>query len=426
MADDTQHLSEKDLHQWDLLARFRQRLLAPARPARLHPSWRDPKRHAQHADYLSLFLFGLLHPALKTRRALGAASPWERVRREVCTHSLSLGSFSEAQHLVEPAALEQLFGELAAQVHGPPPAEPRAAWQQWFARDSSLFAALPRMSWALYGGGRAGAKNNAVRLHLSLHLLDDKPAQARITPGKTCERKAWKAGWEKGAAYVGDRNFAQDYRLLGQLDGHGCRYVLRLREEAVVTVEAELPVSAADREARVIPPGVGAAGRARGQPERTGAGGVDRDRAKGDPDPGDQRGAGATERAGSGAALPAAVADRMFFPLDQMPARLPALAGGKRGRSDAPALLGADRLGAAATGHGPATEQEDARTDPDVSTGLGQSGGTAGGPGAGRSGRGAAQKKQVRSQRTPRRGGSEGAAVYLRKTRPELTTTLRS
>ena len=107
------------------------------------------------------------------------------------------------------------------------------------------------MSWALYGGGRAGATNNAVRLHLSLHLLDDKPAQARITPGKTCERKAWKADWEKGAAFVGDRYFAQDYRLLGQLEEHGCRYVLRLREEAVVRVEEELPVSAEDRAARV-------------------------------------------------------------------------------------------------------------------------------------------------------------------------------
>ena len=163
MADDTLQLSEKDLHQWDLLGRFRQRLLAPA-AARLHPSWSDPKRHAQYADYLSLFLVGLLNPVLATMRALGAASALARMRREVCTQSRSLGSFSEAQHLVEPAALEKIFGELVAQVPGPVPAEPRAAWQQWFARDSSLFAALPRMSWTLYSGGKAGAKNHAVRL----------------------------------------------------------------------------------------------------------------------------------------------------------------------------------------------------------------------------------------------------------------------
>ena len=121
MADDTLQLSEKDLHQWDLLARFRQRLLDPAAAAQLHPTWSDPQRHAQYADYLSLFLFGLLNPVVKTMRALCAASQLERVRREVCTQSLSLGSFSEAQHLVEPAALEKIFGDLAAQVHGPAP-----------------------------------------------------------------------------------------------------------------------------------------------------------------------------------------------------------------------------------------------------------------------------------------------------------------
>jgi hypothetical protein len=247
VADDTLQLSEKDLHQWDLLDRFRQRLLDPAAAAQLHPSWRDPQRHLQYADYLSLFLFGLLNPVLKTMRALCAASQLERVRREVCTQSLSLGSFSEAQHLVEPAALGKIFGELAAQVHGPAPAELRAAWAQWFARDSSLFAALPRMSWALYGGGRAGAKNNAVRLHLSFHLLDDKPARAQITPGQICERKVWRQDWQAGAAYVGDCYFAEDYSLFGQLDERGCRYVLRLCDKAVVNVAEERPVSEAER-----------------------------------------------------------------------------------------------------------------------------------------------------------------------------------
>ena len=250
MADDALQLSEKDLHQWDLLGRFRQRLLATS-AAKLHPSWSDPKRHAQYADYLSLFLFGLLNPVVKTMRALCAASQLARVRREVCTQSLSLGSFSEAQHLVEPAALEKIFGDLAAQVHGPGPVEPRTAWQAWFARDSSLFAALPRMSWALYGGGQAGVKNNAVRLHLSFHLLDDKPARAQITTGKRCERKVWREDWQAGAAYVGDRYYGEDYALFGQLDERGCRYVLRLCDKAVVNVEEELPVSDAERAAGV-------------------------------------------------------------------------------------------------------------------------------------------------------------------------------
>jgi Transposase DDE domain len=243
-------ISAADLKQWDLLARFREQLMA-RKGGGLHPSWSDQRRSLQYGDYLSLFLFGLLNPALKTMQALCAASQLERVRREVCGGPVSLGSFSEAQHLSDPAVLERVFGDLAGQVQGPSPGEVRQAWRQWFARDSSLFAALPRMSWALYGGGRAGAKNNAVRLHLNFHLLEDKPARLQVVPGKVCERKAWREVWERGAGYVGDRYFAENYQLLGELEQKGCRYVLRLRDEAVITVEEELPLAAADQAANV-------------------------------------------------------------------------------------------------------------------------------------------------------------------------------
>ena len=112
-----------------------------------------------YGQYLSLFLFGLVNPVLRTVRALSAASALERVQREVCGQRVSLGSFSEAQSLVDPAFLEALFGRLAGEVHGPPPKDPREAALDWLAQDSSLWRALPRMDWALSGGGRAGAPN---------------------------------------------------------------------------------------------------------------------------------------------------------------------------------------------------------------------------------------------------------------------------
>jgi hypothetical protein len=239
-------LSEEELRQWDLLAAFRKALGRRALGSPLHPSWSDARRTNGYADYLSLFLFGLFNPALKTLRALSAASELPRVQREVSGGSMSLGSFSEAQHLSDPALLERVFGDLVAQIGGPPASDVHQAWQGWFARDSSLFAALPRMSWALYGGGRAQAPNHAVRLHLSLHLLEDKPVRAQVTTGKVCERKAWKQTWEKGAAYVGDRYFGENHALLGELEHAGCRYVLRLREESLVNVEEELALSQAD------------------------------------------------------------------------------------------------------------------------------------------------------------------------------------
>jgi hypothetical protein len=254
-VESAQPLREEDLRQWQLIDTFRQQLsrLGPVLPA--SSTWSDPARKLQLSEYLSLFLFALVNPILATTRALCAASDLSRVQRELCGQSVSLGSFSEAQHLTEPAWLERLFTELAAQVPGPAPRDPHQAWQQWFARDGSLLPALPRMHWALFGGGKAkksGAPNNAVRLHLSFHLLDDKPAAAYITDGKTCERKTWKAQWERGAAYVGDRYYAEDYQCLSQLDAQGCAYIVRLCDQAVVTVLEELPLTKADRAAGVV------------------------------------------------------------------------------------------------------------------------------------------------------------------------------
>lgn len=244
--------AEKDLGHWHLLSAFRQALERTIRAQDLPPSFAHGQRTLGYADYLTLFLFGLFNPAVRTMRALCAASHLERVQREVCGQPVSLGSFSEAQHLVDPLHLEQVFGDLAAGLCGPLSGDPRLAWKEWFARDSSLFAALPRMSWALYGGGHPGAPNRAVRLHLNLHLLSDTPAKAQVTPGRYCERKSWEEQWEKGAAYVGDRYFSTNYQLLGRLEAQGCAYVLRLKEEATITVEEELPLSAAEQQAGIV------------------------------------------------------------------------------------------------------------------------------------------------------------------------------
>lgn len=248
-----QPLREEDLRQWSLIDQFRQRLDELSPPANW--AWSHPARKLELANYLSLFLFALVNPVLATTRALCAASHLERVQRDLCQRPVSLGSFSEAQHLTDPAWLEELFKKLVAEVSGPPPQDPHQAWQQWFARDGSLLPALPRMHWALFGGGKAkksGAPNRAVRLHLSFHLLEDRPGVCSITHGKTCERKTWKAQWERGAAYVGDRYYAEDYQCLKQLSARGCAYVVRLCDQAVVTVLEELPVTEADRVAGVL------------------------------------------------------------------------------------------------------------------------------------------------------------------------------
>ena len=91
-----------------------------------------------------------------------------------------------------------------------------------------------------------------MRLHLSFHWLDDKPVAAQITDGKTCERQTWRTQWEPGATFVGDRLDAGDYQCLRELDACGCNYLVRLRDEAILTVFEERPLSAADRAAGVV------------------------------------------------------------------------------------------------------------------------------------------------------------------------------
>ena len=233
-----------DLRRWRLVEDFRARLAQAAAHAPLSPTWTDPQRLLQHTDYLSLFLFGLLNPVVQTLRGLCAASHLERVQREVCSRPVSLGSFSEAQHLLDPGLLEEVFAQLSREL--PAPVRDADA-RRWLIQDSSLFDALPRMYWTFWR--RQGTAQGQVRLHVSLDLKEGRPVRAAITPGRTCERAVWRTQLQRGDAYVGDRYYGEDYRLFGELTEAGVALVVRLRDQALLTVEEELP---ADPAAHVI------------------------------------------------------------------------------------------------------------------------------------------------------------------------------
>ena len=155
--------------------------------------------------------------------------------------------------MVAPELLAKVFEELASQLPDQNAVDARLDGYDWTARDGSLFAALPRMSWALYGAGRSGT-HKAARLHLNYQVLSGKPVRAQVTEGRKCERAVWKEHWRRGEAYIGDRYFAENYALFGQLEKLFCRYVLRLLDTATITVEEELPLTAAGKAA--LKPGI--------------------------------------------------------------------------------------------------------------------------------------------------------------------------
>jgi hypothetical protein len=105
----------RDLSNWKIMRKFRQRLakVLAQRDEVSGPSPRavDPKRKLLEEDYFSLMLFGLLNPVLDSMRGLCAASDLEKMQKEVCTHRVSLGSFSEAQSVFDPEVLRAFVSQ---------------------------------------------------------------------------------------------------------------------------------------------------------------------------------------------------------------------------------------------------------------------------------------------------------------------------
>lgn len=254
VAKDNGPIRERDLQQWKLLARFNEALAAvlAARGGAACGSWQERNRTLQLGGYLSLFLFGLFNPVVRTMRGLCAATKLPRVQREVSGVAVSLGSFSEAQALVEPALLEELFGTLAAQAQ---PAGERLAGLtgRELVLDSTVWRVLPRMAWAFWRprSGSRGGPDNAVRLHVEFDLARGQVERAQLTPAKTCERAQWRRWARPGACYIADRYYAYDYRTLAAMQQRGVDFVVRLRVDSLWVEEHAEALGAADLAAGV-------------------------------------------------------------------------------------------------------------------------------------------------------------------------------
>jgi hypothetical protein len=93
---------------------------------------------------------------------------------------VSLGSFSEAQAVVDPRLLERVFAELSEEISRRENVVSERA-KKWLIQDSTLWEALPRMRWALWR--RQGTSQSAVRLHLSLHVVEKACSQDVLAQG---------------------------------------------------------------------------------------------------------------------------------------------------------------------------------------------------------------------------------------------------
>jgi hypothetical protein len=242
-------IAEADLKGLRLIKSFNKTLRRVGRRKRPQRPGVDRVRQGRQGEYLSLYLYGLINPVVHSMRALCRLSQTGSVQARMGSGAFNRSTFSEMQYLVEPALLEEVFQELAAQVQNQQPAT--AGQVSWRIVDSSVFNVLPRLGWA-YFKEHNGKPQSAIRLPVTMDLLSDVPVAAKITTAKVGERQVWKGCWQEGAGEVGDRNYSQDYGLLRLLERKGAWFILRLREkQAHVTLTEELPLSQADRAAGV-------------------------------------------------------------------------------------------------------------------------------------------------------------------------------
>lgn len=228
---------------------FRQRLAPRLQRRNKTRTELDPRRTLEIEQYLSLLMLASLNPVLKTARSVCAASQFARVQTETGGPAISLPSFSAMQHVVEPELLAGLLRELSTEalpIYGDDRLRQKVG--DLIANDGTLLPALPRMAWALWQnpGNRAG------KLHLEFSVWRQVPVEFEITDGNRSERAVWKSKLRKGAFYVNDRNYSHDYELIKEVQATGASFVLRLHNNAVITLVGEArPLTEAD--GRVVP-----------------------------------------------------------------------------------------------------------------------------------------------------------------------------
>jgi hypothetical protein len=129
--------------------------------------------------YAALLLLYFFNPVLTSRNALLQAARLDKVQAFCGGRAVSAGSFTEAQHLFDPALLHELVTALARRV---PDANIPQDWdclKNLTAVDGSLLPALPRMVWALW----LDDDHKAAKMHVHFEVLRGIPVGVTLTTG---------------------------------------------------------------------------------------------------------------------------------------------------------------------------------------------------------------------------------------------------
>jgi hypothetical protein len=138
---------------------------------------RAGNRQLMFSQYAALVLVGLFNPVLQSARSLVAASGLKKVRKLTDGNRVSLGAFSEATSVFDPALLKGIVEELRSKFHRQQHLHkaltsrrssqlPNELVERLIAVDGSVLTALPQVVGRL--GGSPGGSGGCTRMCASL------------------------------------------------------------------------------------------------------------------------------------------------------------------------------------------------------------------------------------------------------------------
>jgi hypothetical protein len=207
-----------------------------------------PNRKLHFDEYAAYVLLYFFNPIVTSMRGLQQVSTLRKIQRKLGLPRFSLGSFSEARNVFDPALLVPLIEQLAAEA-GDLGNHPKlsALDKVLTAVDGTLLDALPKMVWALW----LDDEHRAAKMHLEYRILEGVAASATVTEGNGNERTALRERLSAGKLYVLDAGYAE-YALLAAIADAKSSFVVRVRTNAVYEVVEERAVSASAQKACVV------------------------------------------------------------------------------------------------------------------------------------------------------------------------------
>jgi hypothetical protein len=228
----------RDVQGSKLLAKIME-FLAP-----LHDHCPDPKRKLHYDELCGWLLIYFFTPVLDSMRGLQQVSDIASLRRRLKLPRFSLGSFSEAASLFDPALLakivEKIGGDLPDIEKDP---RLRGLDKRPTPVDGTLLAALPKMVWALWRDD----EHRAAKLHLQFDILTGAPHCATLTHGQGSEIEELRKNLQAGRLYLKDRGYFC-FDLMADILKVGSSFVGRVRNNIVYETIEERPLTDADRQ----------------------------------------------------------------------------------------------------------------------------------------------------------------------------------